>query len=128
MSKRAQLAVWADADQAGLVEQAIRAAPVELAAVGSPDVGTGAQFAKALGAGRAADLREMVHDNFDVLWLASRRPLDASTRKLLSANPRRIVCCEPVIGTLGGSSNASPALTVSGGRPSSSRVKVPSST
>lgn len=108
MSKRPRLAVWGDADQIGLIEQAIKAAPVELAALGSPEAGAATHLAKTLAAPRVADLRELLQDgSLDFVWLASREPLDASTRKLLNSDQRRVVCCEPPIGTLADISDSS---------------------
>lgn len=102
MSGRTRLVAWAEPKQAGLIRDALRRGRFELAAVGAHDAGAAAELSEALSAPQAGALRDAIlHEDADLLWLASPRPIGADEQRLLRESGVTVISSTPLCGSIG---------------------------
>lgn len=96
MADRPRVIAWAEPAQDALVEDAVRAADLDLVAVGSSTSAAAGALAALLDVPKIADLRQAAQrDDVDVIWLATHDPLEADARRLLRDTPVISVSTEP---------------------------------
>jgi predicted dehydrogenase len=91
-----RLIIWANADQQAIIRDVLRSCDLELLAIGSSTPQAAADLSKAFNVNRLNDLRQAVlHDEVDLLWLASPESVDAGICRLINENGLRTISCEP---------------------------------
>ena len=94
-----RLAIWAHPNQTHLLERALAEGPkgdrLEAVLVGCADEHGAAALGAALDAASCTDLREVLHAEVDVVWLAAPRTLDADARGLVRAAAMPVATSAP---------------------------------
>ena len=92
-----RLVAWAEPGQTPLLREAVEDGTLAMAAVGSPDTADGAKLSEDLATERTLTLRDAIlRDDVDMLWIASRQPIEKDERRLLREARAGAVTTEPL--------------------------------